>query len=494
MKLNGQSRLALCAVAGLVLPLAFAPFGYWPIAVLCLAGLFHALAGSAPKQMFYCALIFGLLSFLGGTYWTFISVTVFYGAPAVLGIAAMIGLVVALALFFAVLVAIASRYISLAGVPGKLLVLPALWVLAEWCRSWMFSGFGWLSAGYSQSDTWLMSYAPVVGVYGVSYAVALSAGTLLVIMAWESRSRMSALMTLVAVWGFAFLLDGWRWTQPRPELVNVAIVQAAIPQDQKWRSEQYLPTLQTYRRLSLQTSGRDLIVWPEVAVPNLFSYARDFLEGVQREIAMDGGTLVTGVLLRHEDGKERNAVVAMTPEPQFFAKQHLVPFGEYLPLPEFALQWLREFGVPFPDIGAGLPEQPLLVVAGQSLAVSICYEDVFGAEQLAFFPQASLVVNVANDAWFGESIAAAQHLQIARVRAAEVGRYVLRATNTGVSAIINPLGDVIEAGPSFEPAVLSATVQGFTGATPYVRWGNIPIVATAVIITGVAGFRIRRRG
>lgn len=492
---RGRAPLLLSAVSGLLMPLGFAPFGYWPIAVLSLAGVFFCLSSAAPRQAFVRALAFGLPCFLGGTYWTFISVTVFYGAPAALGISATAGLVIVLSLFFAVLVAAAARFVKLSGPAGMLGVLPSLWVLAEWCRSWMFTGFGWLSVGYSQSDTWLRSLAPVLGLHGIGYAVALSAGALLVVATPQSRRRLPAAMLLVAIWAAAWVFDGWRWTQPKPQLVNVAIAQAAIPQDRKWLREQYAPTLQTYRRLSLQPSGRDLVVWPEVAVPNLFSNAREYLDDVQDELAAaSGGTLISGVLRRNDAGEQLNAVVAMSPEPQFYFKRHLVPFGEYLPLPGFALQWLRDMDVPYPDIGAGLPEQAPLRAAGETIAVSICYEDVFGAEQLEFFPAATLVVNVANDAWFGESIAAAQHLQIARIRAAEVGRYVLRATNTGVSAIIGPHGDVVAAGPSFEPVVLSATIQGFTGATPYVRFGDAPVVIAALIVAAAAGFTTRRRG
>ena len=245
--------------------------------------------------------------------------------------------------------------------------------------------------------------------------------------------------------------------------------------------------------MSLRASGRDLIVWPEVAVPNLFTSAREYLEGVQRELDSSGSTLITGVLLAGPSGAAQNAVVAMTPQAQFYVKRHLVPFGEYFPVPGFARDWLRLLDLPYSDLGSGAAEQAPLVVAGEEIAVTICYEDVFGAEQLAAFPQSSLIVNVSNDAWFGRSIAADQHLQIARLRAAEVGRYVIRSTNTGVSAVINPLGGVVESGPSFEPALLTATVQGFTGATPYVRWGNYPVVIAALLVLVAAAFMARRR-
>ncbi|MGD2167038.1 MAG: apolipoprotein N-acyltransferase [Gammaproteobacteria bacterium] len=486
--------LPVSLVCGALLPLAFAPFDYWLLAPICLAGCFWAIEGAAPKSAFVRALMFGIVSFLGGTYWTFISVNEFGGAPLALSLAAMLGLVLILALFFAVASAAASRFLPASARLRRFAALPAVWVIAEWCRNWMFTGFGWLSVGYSQTDSWLMSFAPLLGLPGVSYAVALTAGAALMLAASQPRERVSGLSIIVAIWGAAWALDGWRWTQPKPELVNVAIVQGAVSQDQKWLPEQYVPTLEKYRSLSLQTSDRDLIVWPEVAVPNLFSSAREYLEGVQTEIAASGGTLITGVLLRSSAGVAQNAVVAMTTVPQFYVKRHLVPFGEYFPVPAFARNWLRLLDLPYSDLGTGRAEQTPLRVAGELVSVSICYEDVFGHELLSAFPESSLIVNVSNDAWFGRSIAAEQHLQIARMRAAEVGRYVIRATNTGVSAVVNPLGDVIETGPSFEAAVLSATVQGFTGATPYVRTGNVPVVVAAFIALAAAVVTARRRG
>jgi len=492
---RARAALPVSVASGAALPLAFEPFGFWLLGPLCLAGLFLALQGAAPRRAFMIALCFGLCSFLGGTYWTFISVTVFYGAPLALGVAATAGLVLALALFFAIAIALAARFIGLSGTLGIAVVMPAVWIIAEWCRGWMFSGFGWLSVGYSQSDTWLIGLAPVFGVHGVSAAAALSAAALLLLVQRRHpAARSIAIATIVVVWFAAWLLESERWTAPRPGLVNIAIAQAAVPQDQKWLPEQYLPTLERYRDLSLAASGRDIIVWPEVAVPNRFSSARPFLEDLQAELATRGSTLVTGILRGHDDGNARNAVVAMSSEPQFYIKRHLVPFGEYLPLPELLLGWLDAFNVPYPNIGAGNQDQPLLRVAGESIAVSICYEDVFGAEQLDFFPEATLIVNVANDAWFGHSIAADQHLQIARLRAAEVGRYVIRSTNTGVSAIIDPLGNVVRAGPKFQAVLLSETVQGFTGSTPYVVWGNYPVVITAFLaLLGAAVLRARRR-
>ena len=239
-KQRSRVRLVISIVAGALLPLAFAPFGYWPLAPACLAACFFALEGAQPKQAFLRALAFGICSFLGGTYWTFISVNEFGGAPLPLSLAAMLGLVLVLALFFAVVSSIVARILPASARLRRLAVLPAAWVIAEWCRGWMFTGFGWLSVGYSQTDSWLMSLVPVLGLHGIGLAVAVNAGALLLISIGQKRERTTGLIAVVVIWGAAWVFDGQRWTQPKPELINVAIAQGAISQDQKWLPEQYV--------------------------------------------------------------------------------------------------------------------------------------------------------------------------------------------------------------------------------------------------------------
>ncbi len=480
---SNRAKLLLSLGAGALLPLAFAPFDFSFLAFLCLAGLFVGLRNATPRSALLTTFGFGITSFLGGTYWTFISVHEFGGAPLALSALAMLGLVFVLAMFAALAAWLFVRWLPTQGLQGWLGTLPAMWVLAEWGRGWMLTGFGWLSVGYSQTDTWLMSWAPVLGLHGVSYAVALTAGAGLAVVLCRGRQRWVAASVIVVIWGGAWLVDGWRWTSPKGDLVSVALAQGAITQDKKWQPDQYQPTLDLYRQLSLQAAGSDLILWPEVAIPNVYAGVQDYLQGVQQSLQPSGSTAVLGILYRGQGSREpQNAVVALTDPPQFYVKRHLVPFGEYFPVPQFAREWLRLLDLPYTDLRSGVPDQPLLEVGGELVAVTICYEDVFGAEQLPFFPAASLIVNVSNDAWFGDSISADQHLQIARMRAAEVGRYVLRSTNTGISAVIDPYGRIVKRAPQFEPALLTDTVQGFTGSTPYVSWGNYPVIIFAFIV------------
>src|SRR5690606_39573370 len=252
-------------------------------------------------------------------------------------------------------------------------------------------------------------------------------------------------------------------------------------QDLKWLAEHFNETLRLYRNLTEQSAGADLIVWPEAAIPTFYNDIVGYLAGIENIAAERGGSVVLGVLTGSIENFQ-NAVVALTDPRQFYVKRHLVPFGEYFPVPDFVRDWLRLMNLPYIDAEPGADEQPPLDVAGERLAITICYEDVFGAGQLHYLPDATLLVNVSNDAWFGDSIGPHQHLQIARVRAAEAGRYMLRAANTGITAVIDPRGRVVSRIPQFEPGVLTDVVRGFTGATPYAVVGNYPVMIGAFLV------------
>ncbi|HEX2676243.1 MAG TPA: apolipoprotein N-acyltransferase, partial [Polyangiales bacterium] len=363
----------------------------------------------------------------------------------------------------------------------------AFWVLAEWLRGWAFTGFGWLAAGYSQTDSWLIGYAPVLGLYGISFAVLLSGGALLTLVLGTLRERAAAVVALVAVAAGGFASTRHQWTQPKDRPVKAALVQGAVAQDLKWRPELLPGIRDLYSGLTEPLAGTDIIVWPEAAIPDLAENNVRYLAALQRWSQQNGSTLLLGILqlpdvVASENETFQNVLVALTEPRVTYVKRHLVPFGEYFPVPGFMRTGLKLLDLPFTDGVPGKQDQPPLDAGGERVAVTICYEDVFGAEQLKFLPDATLLVNVSNDAWFGDSIAPHQHLQIARMRAAEAGRYLLRATNTGVSAVIDPQGRVVERLPQFEPRVLTETVRGYTGATPYSRWGNWLVIAALTLV------------
>ncbi|MFQ5635704.1 MAG: apolipoprotein N-acyltransferase, partial [Gammaproteobacteria bacterium] len=264
-------------------------------------------------------------------------------------------------------------------------------------------------------------------------------------------------------------------------------------QDRKWLREQLRPTLRLYRNLTFAETERDLIVWPEVAVPALARQVRGFLDDVDAEAVRRGVQIYLGVLTHDATtGQYHNSLIGLGRSHASYHKRHLVPFGEFFPVPDFARAWMRSAGLPSQDTLAGRPDQPPLPVGSYAMAPSICYEDAFGIEQLDFLPEAGLLLNVSNDAWFGDSIAPHQHLQIARMRSLETGRPMLRATNTGVSAIIDSRGTIVARSPQFATDVLRAEVEPHTGATPFVRVGNWPVISVCVLLLVWGGFTIRR--
>jgi apolipoprotein N-acyltransferase len=375
------------------------------------------------------------------------------------------------------------------GVVLQAMLFAALWIAAEGLRGWVFTGFPWLSIGYSQTPpSPLAGWLPVLGVYGVGGLLAFVA-VLLVLAPW--RRMREALPAGVAI---AVLLVGglglgrMAWTQPEGEPLHVALVQTNIAQELKWRSEHVRDWLELNLYMS-DVPDADLVVLPESTLPMLAEHLPEgYLDMLASRAAAYGGNLLLGVFQRDSQGQVFNSVTSLgASSSQTYSKRHLVPFGEYSP-PLFG--WFYELAdIPMSDQTPGAPDQPPLRLSGQRIAVNICYEDLFGRELLYALPEANLMLNVSNLAWYGHSLAQPQHLQIARVRALETGRPMLRATNTGMTAVVRPDGSVSDVLPQFERGVLRAEVTGYTGMTPYARWGDwlaFVLAALGLVPTAIA--------
>ena len=488
-------------LAGALCVFGFAPFGLFFIPVLALAVLF-VLWGRAksPRAAAGLGLAFGLGLFAAGISWIYVSLHDYGYMPMYLALFATLSFAAFLALFTALAGFMQAR---LRATPmwHLLLVMPAAWVLIEWLRGMIFTGFPWLTLGYAHADSPLAGYAPLFGVYGVSLAAALSAALLALIWRWRwSNPGRIALLALVLLWGGGALLRGVAWTQVYGEPFTVSLVQGNIPQDRKFQEELLDDTLDTYRRLSMQNPAR-LTVLPETALPIMRDEVpQDLLDQLRDHARRNNGDMLVGVF-EHDRGGYYNSVFALGTsenrfaEEQHYRKHHLVIFGEFIPFRPL-LGWIINgvLRIPMGDLARGDESQVPLNVAGQRVAVNICYEDVFGEEIINALPEATLLVNVTNDGWFGKSHAAAQHNQMAQLRALETGRMMLRATNTGITSIIGANGKVLQQLPQHQQAVLQGMAQGYQGLTPYARWGNAAVLLFIALMLVGAWIGSRRVG
>jgi apolipoprotein N-acyltransferase len=377
--------------------------------------------------------------------------------------------------------------------------IPAMWLLVEWWRGWFLTGFSWLSLGYSQTDTWLAGLAPVGGSYLLSALLLLAAGSLVTLLqpGASRHERIAAAVALLLPWPLGLAAGRVEWTRESGAPVGVAIVQGAIPQDQKWLDANRDTTLDLYRDLTARVVGAPLIVWPEAAAPDLANNIVPYLQQMTTLVGGRGSTLVMGVVRadRPEGARETqyfNSVLALGAEFAFYDKHHLVPFAEFFPVPGFVRGWLRLMSLPYSDFNRGAAVQAPLPAAGLQLATTICYEDAYGSSQLPVLATATALVNVTNDAWFGRSSARYQHLQISRMRAIEAQRFMVRAANDGVSAVIGPRGEIVARAPEYRATVLRSTIVPRSGLPPYARVGNWPVVLLALLLVAAAAWRAAR--
>jgi len=480
--------LGVAAVGG------FAPFYLYPLPVLALAVLFRLWWGASVRRAALSGLAFGVGYFGAGVSWIYVSMHDFGHMAAPLAVLATIVFCLFLALFPALVGGLQGRFFAPHGL-RRILAAAVFWAIADWVRGWLFTGFPWLALGYSQAPASpLAGYAPVLGVYGVSLVAALSAAFLAVAFHKSRPFRLhpSYPLLVLALWGAGWGLKQVAWTVPQGEPVTVSLLQGDIPQDMKWREDRLQQSLATYARLMLMSEGR-LVVLPETALPLFRHQVPDnYLELMAGRGQATGGDVIVGLPEYASDGKEAyfNSAFSFGASPsQVYRKSHLVPFGEFIPFKPLFGWVVQALQIPLSDFSRGAESQRPMRVAGQAVAVDICYEDVFGEEVIRQLPEATLLVNMSNDAWFGDSLAPWQHLQISQTRALETGRTMLRATNTGVTAIVGPHGEVERLAPTFTLAVLEGSAQGYAGATPYVRFGNYPALVLMVLLLAAIGWR-----
>lgn len=482
----------LAALLGGVMTLGFAPFDWAPLSVLSLAGLFALTAGQSWKRAALLGWLFGFAHFATGIYWTYISTHIYGGAPAWLSVLLCVLLYAYMALYVAFALGL-SAGLKLWTRPAGWIGVPMLWLLVELARSHMpVLAFPWLSLGDVALDSPFARLAPLLGVQGIAALMALLAYfsyRLFTLRVGWLPALLVALLFGVLV---AAPLEPTRWTRPVGAPLKVAIIQGNIRQDEKWLREMQWPTLSRYREMTLRARDADLILWPEVALTQPYDELKQpYLDPIAQQLASRGATLLAGVLIRSDDGGYYNSIIAEGVSTGRYDKRHLVPFGEYFPIPDWLRPLMDVLGTPYSDLLFGATEQTPIRVKGQRIGMGICFEDVFADEYRRDAADSGLMVVATNDAWFGRSGAAAQHLAMARMRAIETGRVVLRASNTGVSAIIGPDGELQVQSGFFTTETLRGLAQPRGGQTPYVRWGDAPLWGFSIVV--VLGLLLQRR-
>ena len=486
---RGQTFLLLFS-SGALLPLALAPFNFWPIAIPCIAVLFYKLQHQSLKQAIVKASVFGFAMFFAGVSWVYVSIHEHGFIPAPLALLATTLFCLFLALLFALPFALSAL------IPQRssswLLGLPAIWVLSEWFRSWIFTGFPWLYAGYSHTDTWLSGWAPIGGVMWLSFITALAAATLAQIgqtligrkQPIQVGVKISCLL-LVALTTSGYLLHSVTWTQETGKKLSVVLIQPNTDQNKKWSASERQSILDQLQEQTEPHWGVDLIVWPEAAIPATPKRVSGFLIGMDKAAKVNQTALLTGIPTQdRSSGKYYNSVLALGAASGQYDKTRLVPFGEYVPLEGLLRGLIRLFNLPMSSFSLGAQDQSLLTIAGEPMATAICYEIVYPDLVARISREATLLLTVSNDAWFGDSFAPQQHMQMARMRAIENAKPMLRGTSNGVTAIVDHRGKIEKQLEQFSAGELSGNITPRSGQTFFVQTGSWPVVVMALLICG----------
>ena len=481
----GWQGHGVALLAGASLPLALAPFDLWPLAILATTLLALGLSDLNGRQCLARSYFFGLGMFLTGVSWVYVSIHGFGQASVLLAGFLTLVFAAGLALVFCLPFGLLGRYFQ--GSPLAIpLAFPALWLLGEWLRSWLLTGFPWLYVGYSQLQTPLSGYAPVLGILGVGLMLVMTAASIARAIQWGLQSNLASelpakrprytltILTLCSLlWLGGATLAYTDWTQIKGDAISVGMIQPNIPQKKKWDPDFYQPTVERLARLSEPLWHNDWLIWPEAAIPILYHRAGDLLDHFEQRAAATNTGLITGILYDDYNRKKYfNTMIGLGRAQGIYQKTRLVPFGEYVPLENTLRGLIHFFNLPTSIISPGRGMQRGIQVGAIMVMPSICYEIAYPALVAKGAAKADVLLTVSNDAWFGDSIAPQQHLQIAQMRALETGRYIIRATNNGLSAIINHRGEITLLGTQFVQQSLEGEVYATRGLTPYVRYGD----------------------
>lgn len=479
---------AVAAVLGALMPFGLAPLSWWPVSLLAIALLSLLLAHETPRRSGRLAWCFGIGLWLHGANWLLVSMHVYGNTSWPVSLLLLAFVACGMGLLF---LPIGWLIGHLQTPAARWLALPALLVTGEWVRSWLLTGFPWLMQGYGFIDTPLSGWAPMAGIYGVSLAAALTATSLPRLFQGRAAA-MQALVLVALLWGAGAWLQTRSWTSiDREDPVTVSLVQGNIPQESKWALEWRDKTVKIYRDLSASEWGRDLVLWPEAAIPMFAHEASDTLADIENDALKGGSAFVTGIpFATWNRGRTEvlmyNSIAAMGDGFGIYHKQQLVPIGEYIPFEAWLRGAIPFFNLPMSSFSWGPRDQRPLYVKAHSLAPFICYEIAYPSLVQRMSVPADILATISNDGWFGTSIGPDQHFEMVRMRAKETGRYLVRATNNGITAIIDDHGQVVSQAPRFQRTVLRGEIWPARGLTPWQRWGVTPVLVLCALLLGIA--------
>jgi apolipoprotein N-acyltransferase len=475
-------QLTIALLAGCLVPLSFAPFNIWPLGIVALTIFALLINEQSAKTVWWRAWCFGVGMYGIGVSWVYVSISGFGGAPIPLAAFLVMVFVFSMAAVFGLPFYVFGRWFSRHPL-GLLVAFPAIWLLGEWLRTWLLTGFPWLFIGYADLTNWLSGWAPVVGVMGLSLLSAFTAGTLawLIYHPTKTRNVLLSGFAILVIWGSGFALQKIEWTQVSTTPTSIAIVQPNISQEDKWQEDSRVTNMNLLRSTTEPLWGHKIIIWPEAAITDIYSHVLPFLNEMNNKAADAQSGLITGIIFDDRDKQlYYNSIATFGKAIGIHHKRRLVPFGEYVPI-EALRNLIEFFNLPTSIIDLGPEEQYGLKAEDLMIAPSICYEVAFPDLIAKNAANSQLLISVSNLGWFGDSLGRHQFMQMAQMRALETQRYHAYSTNNGPSAIFDRKGNITAQTNAFEQTSLSSEIFAAEGTTPFMRFGSIPVVVISIL-------------
>ena len=486
--------LLISLLAGGVFSFALAPYHYWWLAILSPALLYATLRNRCPKHAALIGWAYGFGLWFVGAFWLYTSIHVYGDTNSALSVLLIALMAITMGLFTAVQTWVYRRFF-----PETPLTFAPLWVFFEWAKTWVFTGFPWLFAGYAFTERFLDNYAPLFGIFGVSFVVIILACALVEVIQKRVFWIIPSAILLIGAFAASFI----QFVTPKNEMaLSVSLVQGNIPQDRKWLAEYQVKTLEIYTDLTSKEWGRDLIVWPESSIPMPQTEIQPFLNSMAYQEKNMNSAWVTGIIYRDPKTSQQenrlmyyNSIMASGHEAEgLYKKQRLVPFGEYIPLSGL-LAWVLPAMQNDPSMAGfsrGENNQHALSIKNHKLGAAICYEVAYPNLTRRNAQNSDFLITVSNDAWFTGTAGPQQHLQMVQMRAKENGRWFIRATNTGVTAFINEQGQIVKRAPMDEAIVLRGDLPAMQGETLYTRLSDWPMLIFSALLL-LLGLKFRPR-